>query len=316
MTDVTALLQSALIDEPPASFTPVDILEKARSARRRRHGFALAGTSGVAAGVVALVLVLGGTVQGNPPRLAAQLSLAALEHTAATGRVGHSARGRTVHKVGRVSTSDLAALVEQDTGVTLADIDITALPPAGVINMSEGIAVTGDPYLNVQVAPPHTMDTTTPSCAELSDLNSGSGDGFYGPCSITQQPDGSTLVVRSGETATGGYTMALALLIRPDGSGIFAETRIREYGLRASSLGSRRVVEAAPQRARTIQRPAGRKVRTGTRFTGDGHARSRSFIAGRVLVIANLRMCIGTAVHRRPSRNRWLITPRTTNVRT
>ena len=223
MTDVTALLQSALDDEPPASFTPVDILEKARSARRRRHGFALAGTSGVAAGVVALVLVLGGTVQGHSPRLAAQLSLAALEHTAATGRVGHSAKAGPVHKVGRVSTSDLAALVEQDTGVTLADIDVAALPPAGVINMSAGIAVTGDPYLNVQVAPAHTMDTTTPSCAELSDLNSGSGDGFYGPCSITQQPDGSTLVVRSGETATGGYTMALALLIRPDGSGIFAE---------------------------------------------------------------------------------------------
>jgi hypothetical protein len=127
------------------------------------------------------------------------------------------------HKVGGVSTDDLAALVEQDTGVTLADVNVAALAPAGVINLSAAIAVAGDPYLNVQTAPAHTMDTTTPTCAELSDLNSGSGDGFYGPCSITQLSDGSHLVVRSGKTTTGGYTMALALLVHPDGSGVFAE---------------------------------------------------------------------------------------------
>ena len=106
------------------SFTPVDILEKARSARRRRHGLALAGTSGLAAGVVALVLVLGGTVQGNSPRLTPRLSLAALRAHCGNKCVRHSAKAGSVHKVGRVSTSDLAALVEQDTGVTLVDIDV------------------------------------------------------------------------------------------------------------------------------------------------------------------------------------------------
>jgi hypothetical protein len=36
-------------------------------------------------------------------------------------------------------------------------------------------------------------------------------------------PDGATLVIRSGKTATGDFTMAQGLLVNPDGSGIFAE---------------------------------------------------------------------------------------------
>ena len=67
------------------------------------------------------------------------------------------------------------------------------------------------------------MITAMPSCAELSDLASGNGDGYYGPCTIQRLPGGSILIVRSGETKQGHFTMAQATLIRPDGSGVFAE---------------------------------------------------------------------------------------------
>jgi hypothetical protein len=69
----------------------------------------------------------------------------------------------------------------------------------------------------------NSLSSAQPSCAELSDLASGNGDGFYGPCSVKRLPDGSIFIVRSGETKQGHFTMAQATLIRPDGSGVFAE---------------------------------------------------------------------------------------------
>lgn len=224
MTEVTTLLRSALDDEPPLGFTSTDILNKARAARRRRRGgLFLVGMSGIAAAVVALMLVFTTAPQVHSTRSSPPLSLAALEHTAASRPAQQPALVGSGIKVGVVSTSNLAALVEQDTGVTLTNVNVAALPPDGVINLSAGIEASGEPYLNAQVAPAHTMETVVPSCADLSDLNSGDGDGFYGPCSITKLSDGSSLVVRSGETKIGGYTMAQALLVHPDGSGIFAE---------------------------------------------------------------------------------------------
>jgi hypothetical protein len=224
MKEVTTLLQSALDDEPPLGFAPADILDRAHAARRRRRGFALAGTSCMAAVLVALALVLSGSPNVHSPRVAPALSLVALERTAAAHAAEQPPRrvGPAVRVEG-ISSDDLAALVEQDTGVTLDNVNIGVLPPDQVIDLSAAIDVTGQPYLNVQVAPAHTMTTATPTCSELSDLNSGDGDGFYGPCSITTLADGSRFVVRSGRTSTGGFTMAQALLVSPDGSGIFAE---------------------------------------------------------------------------------------------
>ncbi len=223
MKEVTTLWQSALDDEPPLGFAPADVLDRARAARRRRRGFALAGTSCMAAVFVALALVLSGSPSVHSPRVTPSLSLVALEHTAATHTAGKPRRAGPTVRVEGISSGDLAALVEQDTGVDLDNVNIGVLPPDQVINLSAAIDVTGQPYLNVQVAPAHSMDTATPTCSELSDLNSGSGDGFYGPCSITTLADGATFVVRSGKTSTGGFTMAQALLVNPDGSGIFAE---------------------------------------------------------------------------------------------
>jgi hypothetical protein len=97
------------------------------------------------------------------------------------------------------------------------------LRPANDLDLAAGLAVPGHPYLNIQVMSKDTMITAMPTCTELSDLASGSGDGFYGPCSIKRLPDGSILIVRSGETRQGHFTMAQATLIRPDGSGVFAE---------------------------------------------------------------------------------------------
>ena len=222
MTDVNTLLRSALDDEPPLGFAPADVLAKARSARRIRRGVALVGTTGAAAAVVALALIFTGTPQARSTRSPA-LSLAVLEHTAAARPTPHPALVGPALSVDGISTSDLAALVEHDTGVMLANVNVAVLPPAQSIDLSAGIDVSGEPYMNVQVAPAHTMSTAIPSCAELSDLNSGDGDGYYGPCSVTKLQDGSTLVVRSGKTATGDFTMAQALLVHPDGSGVFAE---------------------------------------------------------------------------------------------
>jgi hypothetical protein len=55
------------------------------------------------------------------------------------------------------------------------------------------------------------------------DQPAGDGDGYYGPCAIRRLTDGSILIERSGRTASGGFTKAQAVLIRPDGSGVFAE---------------------------------------------------------------------------------------------
>jgi hypothetical protein len=224
MTDVSTLLQSALGDEPPLSFDPADVLMSARLTRRRRRGAALAGTSGALIIVaLSLALVFTGVTQAHSTARRPALSLVALEKTASTRPTqGPAFVGPTV-RVGGITTSNLAELVERDTGVKLIGVNVGVLPPNQVINLSAGIDVPGDPYLNVQVAPEHTMVTALPTCAQMSDLSSGDGDGFYGPCSITKLPDGSTLVVRSGKTATGGFTMAQALLVSPDGSGIFAE---------------------------------------------------------------------------------------------
>jgi hypothetical protein len=245
MTEVTTLLQSALIDEPPLGFDPADVLKKARLTRQRRRRVALAGTSGAFIVVaLSLALVLTGVSQVHATTRSPALSLVALEKTAAGRPTQRPTLVGPAVRIGGITTSNLAALVERDTGVKLVGVNVAGLPPFQVINLAAGIDVVGDPYLNVQVAPEHTMETALPTCAQMSDLSSGDGDGFHGPCSITKLPDGSTLVVRSGMTATGGFTMALALLVNPDGSGIFAENtnqtsttpRLAWYKSNASSL--------------------------------------------------------------------------------
>ena len=103
------------------------------------------------------------------------------------------------------------------------------------IDLGAGVAVTGHPYFNLQVTPADMLITKMPTCAELSDLSSGNGDGYYGPCHIRRLADGSILIVRSGRTTSGGFTMAQATLIRPDGSGIFAENTNQAWTARPGS---------------------------------------------------------------------------------
>jgi hypothetical protein len=96
---------------------------------------------------------------------------------------------------------------------------------SGELDLAGAVATSGGPYVNVQISPAHTLTTTTPTCKELSDLASGDGDGdgYYGPCSIQRLPDGTLRIARSGHLKSGPDSMAQAMLIRPDGSGIFAE---------------------------------------------------------------------------------------------
>jgi hypothetical protein len=236
MTDIKTVLEEAVSQEPPISFGPADVLERGRRARRRRRGTALAALvtgAGVTAAVVGLTGVSGGTAPGRAghPRL----SLAALETAAAARASARSAvtglTARTARiKVDGIAAGRLAGLVQRDAGVGLSQTNVSVLASGGAggarhpfIDLGAGLAVKGHPYVNVQVTPAGSLITKTPTCAELSDLSSGDGDGYYGPCHISRLASGSILIVRSGVTKSGGFTMAQATLIRPDGSGIFAE---------------------------------------------------------------------------------------------
>lgn len=223
MSQVTALLQTVVSDEPPLGFTPAQVLAKARAVRRRhrrlRAGAAAVGTAGV---VAVTLTAVGAAPSSRPARLSLQ-SLASLERAAATARTHRVVPARPGQNVDGISATGLPGLVEQAAGVGLVNVTVGVLPPTGTINLSAGIDVPGAPYLDVQVAPAHSTTTAVPGCAQLSDLTSGQGDGFYGPCTITRLADGSVLVVRSGQTLTGGVTMAQALLVTPDGASIFAE---------------------------------------------------------------------------------------------
>jgi hypothetical protein len=224
MTDITTQLKAAIDDEPPLGFGPADVIATARRVRRRRGRFT-AVTAGAAAVVTAgLVLALpGGTRAGNTPDgHAAELSLTSLSRIA--GRQPAAVPGGSSGaRVDGVTAAEAFALFEQDTGAQVTGAQVSLLRPPGELDLAAGLAVPGRPYLNIQVTPPGTMITARPTCTELSDLASGSGDGYYGPCTIQRLADGSILIVRSGETKQGHFTMAQATLIKPDGSGVFAE---------------------------------------------------------------------------------------------
>jgi hypothetical protein len=232
------VLEEAVSQEPPIGFGPADVLDRGQRARRRRRGTALAALvtgAGVTAAVVGLTGVSGGTAPGLARGQAGhqRLSLAALETAAARASTRSAVTGLTPHtariKVDGIAAGRLAGLVQRDTGVRLSQANVSVLASGGpggkhfFIDLGAGIAVKGHPYLNVQVTPAGSLITKTPTCAELSDAASGTGDGYYGPCDIRRLADGSILIVRSGGTKQGGFTMAQATLIRPDGSGIFAE---------------------------------------------------------------------------------------------
>jgi hypothetical protein len=224
MTDVTVHLHTAVVgDEPPIGFTPADIIITARRARRRRRISAVV-TAGAATAVAAgVVLALpGGTVGSAPGSRAPALSLTALTRTAATRPAGTDAAPGSVHVDG-ISAAKVIALAEKVAGARLTSVQASILPPSGELDLAAALAVAGSPYIDIQVTPPHSLSTATPTCAALSDAATGTGDGYYGPCSVQRLGDGSLLIARSGRTTTGTSSMAQAILIRPDGSGVFAE---------------------------------------------------------------------------------------------
>ena len=225
MRDITTQLRAAVGEEPPLGFGAAQVIAQARRTRRRRR-ISLAGTvSAVAAAAIGTGLAVAGG--GAPPAGNTRpvsrpaLSFVALSRTATGGPAGHPAT-TSGRRIDGWTARTLAAAVQQDTGVTLTGTQVSVLNPPGILDLSAAIAVHGHPSINVQVTRRHTMSTAMPTCAGLSS-SSGNGDGFYGPCRIQRLGDGSILVVRSGRTRTGGNAMAQAVLIRPDGSGFFAE---------------------------------------------------------------------------------------------
>jgi hypothetical protein len=228
MPDITTQIKTAIGAEPPLGFEPADVIASARRVRRRRRGGYAAATAGVAAAAVAgTVLALPGAAPGGASGgHNTGLSLTALTRIA--GKQPPSAiKLSTVilntTRVDGVTAPEVLSLFTKDTGAGLASAQASLLGKPAELDVTAGLATAGHPYLNIQVTPAKTLSTSMPTCAALSDLSSGSGDGYYGPCTIRRLADGSILVVRSGETRTGHFTMAQASLIRPDGSGVFAE---------------------------------------------------------------------------------------------
>jgi hypothetical protein len=226
MPDITTQIKMAISDEPPLGFGPGDVIAAAHRARRRRRGMYAAATAGVAAAVAAgTVLALPGGGGGTPARgtlngHATEMSLTSLSRIAGKQQAAAS-RALPTARIDGVTAAETYALFEKDTGIKVTAAQASLM--RGDLDLAAGLAVTGHPYLNIQVMSRKSMITTKPTCAELSDLASGSGDGYYGPCSVQDLADGSFLIVRSGETSQGHFTMAQATLIRPDGSGVFAE---------------------------------------------------------------------------------------------
>jgi hypothetical protein len=274
MSDITTVLQAAVGEEPPLGLDPAGVLhraEAARRARRRRRGVAASGlvAGAAAAAVVAVGLATGPAGNNGHAARTGHLSLAALETRAAspaqpvTGLATSQLRAR----VDAIAAGHLAGLVQRDLGVTLAGTNVSVLPLGGMpghfLDLAAGLPAAGHPYLNVEVDPADTMATSLPSCAQMSSLASGSGDGYYGPCRVEHLAGGSILVVRSGRTRQGGYTMAQALLVRPDGSSIFAENTnqawpaLGHWKLPKQSAGrlARESAKAAAQEKLKLTRP-------------------------------------------------------------
>ncbi|HEY1915451.1 MAG TPA: hypothetical protein VGH27_07740 [Streptosporangiaceae bacterium] len=222
MPDITAELRSAIDDEPPLGLRPADVILAARRVKRRRRACLAGGVGAVAAVAVGAVAAVAAGSAGPAPAHTGQLSLAALTRTATSHPKAFAISSGHASADG-VTAAQVFTLFQQSTGTPLASAQASVLAPSGDLDLSAGLALPGQPSLNIQVTPAGTMETSTPTCFELSDLSSGSGDGYFGPCTIKRLSDGSILIERSGRTTTGGYAMAQATLIRPDGSGVFAE---------------------------------------------------------------------------------------------
>jgi hypothetical protein len=225
MTDITALLANAIADEPPMTLDPADVVRHGRAARRRSRTVLGAAASVGVLGAAAVAAMLAAGATGAPQHHAgtatlSRLTVAADRHAV---RSVHPARETPGAHVGGITAASLPGLVEQSIGVNLVEAGVSVLNPNVDLDLSAGIAVTGHPYLNVQVLSAGNISSAAESCPDLSNLSSPDSDGYTGPCTLRHLADGSVLIVRSGQTTTGGYTKAQADLILPDGSAILAE---------------------------------------------------------------------------------------------
>jgi hypothetical protein len=228
MPDITTQIKTAITEEPPLGFGPAEVIAAAHRVRHRRRVTAATAVGAAAAVAVGTVLALpGGTATSTPTASTgggtAKLTLTALNHMATKRSAAAPGVPSGGARVDGVNAAGVFLLFEKDTGTNVVSTTASLLQPAEDLDLGAGLAVPGHPYLNIQVTGPFSTITAMPNCAELSDLASGSGDGYYGPCSIQRLADGSILIVRSGETRQGHLTMAQASLIEPNGSAVFAE---------------------------------------------------------------------------------------------
>jgi hypothetical protein len=175
-------------------------------------------------GAAAVAGALAASSGGAPVRHVSTVSLAQISRAANQDQVAKVHRSASSDgDVGGITTASLPGLVQRSTGVSLDDTYVSGLSATNDLDLSAALDVDGQPYLNVQVMPADTADFASATCGDLNDLSSPDSDGYTGPCTAQTLSDGSVLVVRSGQTPTGGFTMAQASIVRPDGSAITAE---------------------------------------------------------------------------------------------
>jgi len=165
MPDITTQIKMAISDEPPLGFEPGDVIAAARRVRRRRRGMYAAATAGVAAAAAAgTVLALpgggGAPARGTLAGHATEMSLTALSRIAGKQPAAAS-RALPTARVNGVTAAETYSLFEKDTGMRVTAAQASLLRPPGELDLAAGLAVTGHPYLNIQVTPANTMITQT-----------------------------------------------------------------------------------------------------------------------------------------------------------
>ncbi len=217
MNDLTALLQRTLDDEPPLGFGVDDLVAGGRRARRRRSAVAGAGS------VTALVLVAAALVAGArdakdsvaPARPASAGSLPAVPDsitkdnraTTVEQQLGVTFRDVTVHErdrmpSGRTSVS-LYGAIEDAAGPSAMMLALMR-PDAGLAAREKAVHATGVPCDGYSFG---NEGDTPPDAA------------YTGPCATRTLDGGVFVVERTGRTAD-GYARVIAMLFRPDGSGL------------------------------------------------------------------------------------------------
>lgn len=230
---LAALLQRAVDDEPPSEFSADQQVMRGRRARRGRSAL----TTVSAAATVTVVSLIAVGVRGleggvtDPAAGVPSGASVAVSTPAATSRSAASSG---------LTKDNVAATIENELGTTFRTVTVRermrmpsgqpALSLYGAIADPAGdtVFIFGMAGRERQPSTPPTHERTgltLPSC-NGSDFTVGSRppeSAYVGQCHSRTLSNGAVVIWRTGR-APGGYARSAAMLGRPDGSGVFAES--------------------------------------------------------------------------------------------